>query len=74
MKRALIRPDKCTNCMPCEVERQCENRAVFREERDERPWVDFYRCSGCLKCKPVGPAAAIKEITQPCDGQGRMGW
>ncbi len=74
MKRALIRPDRCSNCNPCEVEEQCEMKAVFREAADEKPWVDFYLCSGCLRCKPVCPAAAIEEITQPCNGWGRMGW
>jgi Pyruvate/2-oxoacid:ferredoxin oxidoreductase delta subunit len=74
MKRALIRPDKCTNCMPCEVEGQCENQAVLREEPDERPWVDFYRCSGCMKCKAVCVCGAIEEIAQPCDGRARLGW
>jgi len=48
--------------------------AVFRESLDARPWVDFYRCSGCLKCKPVCPRSASEEISHPCDGQRRMGW
>ena len=74
MKRALIRPEKCINCQPCEVEEQCSVKAVFREEASERPWVDFYRCSGCLKCKTICVSEAIEEICQPCDGRGRMGW
>jgi len=74
MKRALIRPEKCSNCQPCEVEEQCPMKAVFREEASERPWVDFYRCSGCLKCKTFCGWGAIEEIIQPCNGQGRMGW
>ena len=74
MKRALIRPDKCINCQPCEVERQCAMTAVFREQANERPWVDFYRCSGCLKCKVICVSGAIEEIYHPCDGRGRMGW
>ena len=74
MKRALIRPEKCSNCQPCEVEEQCPMKAVFREEATERPWVDFYRCSGCLTCKTLCVSGAIEEICQPCDGRGRMGW
>jgi MinD superfamily P-loop ATPase len=74
MKRALIRPEKCVNCQPCEVERQCAMKAVFREQASERPWVDFYRCSGCLKCKTICVSEAIEEICHPCDGRGRMGW
>ena len=59
MKRALIRPEKCSNCQPCEVEEQCPMKAVFREEANERPWVDFYRCSGCLTCKTLCVGGAI---------------
>ena len=74
MKRALIQPERCSNCQPCEVEVQCAMKAVFREQPDERPWVDFYRCSGCLKCKAICVGGAIEEIRHPCDGRGRMGW
>ncbi len=74
MKRVLIRLEKCSNCQPCEVALRCEMKAVFREEADDKPWVDFYRCSGCLKCKPVCLGGAIEEITQPCDGRARLGW
>lgn len=49
-------------------------KAIFREEPQDRPWVDFYQCSGCLKCKTLCPAGAIEEIVQPCSGGRRMGW
>ena len=49
-------------------------KAVFREMPEDRPWVDFYHCSGCLKCKLLCPQGAIEEIAHPCDGQGRKGW
>jgi len=49
-------------------------RAVFRETPGCRPWVDFYRCSGCLQCKVFCEKGAIEEIAHPCDGKGRMGW
>ncbi len=74
MKRALIQPRKCQNCQPCEVARQCPMTAVFREEADERPWVDFLRCSGCLKCKLFCVNDAIEAIVQPCNGRAKMGW
>jgi MinD superfamily P-loop ATPase len=74
MKRALIKPDKCQNCQPCEIEKDCPMQAVFRESMMEKPWIDFYRCSGCLHCKMVCPNKAIEEISHPCDGKGRMGW
>lgn len=48
--------------------------AAFREHRNEKPWVDFYRCSGCMKCKILCKEKAIEEIRHPCDGKGRMGW
>lgn len=74
MKRALIQQVICGNCDPCRVEIGCPMKAIFREEVADRPWVDFYRCSGCLKCKPLCPNQAIEVITQPCNGRGRMGW
>jgi Fe-S-cluster-containing hydrogenase component 2 len=52
----------------------CPMKAVFREEESEKPWVDFYRCSGCLKCRPLCPSGAVRSITQPCDGSARRGW
>lgn len=74
MKRALIDPERCSNCQPCRVEQACEMQAVFREQPEERPWVDFYRCSGCLKCKATCPNGAVEEVHQPCTGGARMGW
>ena len=74
MKRALIQPRKCHNCQLCEVARLCPMTAVFREIQDERPWVDFYRCSGCLKCKILCVNDAIEAIIHPCNGQAVMGW
>jgi Fe-S-cluster-containing hydrogenase component 2 len=74
MKRALIHPDRCLVCQSCSVEVNCPMKAIFRESSTDRPWVDFYRCSGCLKCKLFCVQGAIEEIAHPCDGQGRMGW
>lgn len=74
LKRALIDPSKCANCALCIVEQNCAMEAVFREPQDAKPWVDFYRCAGCMKCKALCPNQAIAEITHPCDGKGRMGW
>jgi Pyruvate/2-oxoacid:ferredoxin oxidoreductase delta subunit len=74
MKRALIHPEICVNCQPCQVEAKCPMQAVIREQKAEKPWVDFYRCSGCLKCKDFCPNQAIEEISHPCDGKRRIGW
>ena len=74
MKRALIQPGRCINCDPCPVQQVCQRQAVIRESPSDKPWVDFYRCAGCLKCKPSCPACAIEEIAQPCTRRGRMGW
>ncbi len=50
MKRAVIKPEKCINCRSCSIQENCSNKAIIREDPSEKPWIDFYRCSGCLKC------------------------
>jgi MinD superfamily P-loop ATPase len=74
MKRALIQPEKCQRCSPCLVEEKCPKHAAFLEKETDQPWVDFYQCAGCMKCKGWCKYNAIEEITHPCDGKGRMGW
>jgi formate hydrogenlyase subunit 6/NADH:ubiquinone oxidoreductase subunit I len=49
-------------------------KATFRESKTDRPWIDFYRCLGCMKCKEFCPFKAVVEITHLCDGKGRIGW
>ena len=66
MKKVIIIPIKCKNCDPCDVEIICEKKAVFREEKSDKPWIDSYKCSGCLKCKPVCKYQALEELTNPC--------
>ena len=74
MKRALIVPGRCVNCESCAIEKGCSREAVIRESPTDKPWVDFYRCAGCLECKALCTFQAVEEISQPCDGKGRMGW
>lgn len=74
MKRAMVQPVRCQNCTPCRVQEQCPKQAIFREVSTERPWIDFYRCSGCEQCVPVCPNHAIEVIMQPCNGQRKLGW
>ena len=74
MKRALIQPNICQRCSPCQVEVQCPKHAAFREQPTDQPWVDFYQCAGCMQCKAWCQHGAIAEIAHPCDGKGRMGW
>ena len=74
MKRAVVDPEKCINCTPCLVEAGCPNKAIIREEPSDKPWVDFYKCRGCMKCVGFCACNAVSEITRPCDGGARMGW
>ncbi len=74
MKRAMINPVNCKNCQPCKVETKCLHEAVIKEASDDKPWIDFYLCAGCMKCKAFCLNNAIEEIVQPCDGNRRMGW
>jgi len=41
--------------------------AVIRESPADKPWIDFYRCSGCMKCKKFCPNGAMDEVLQPCN-------
>ena len=54
------------DCPDCVVEANCPKKAIIREDIIDKPWVDFYKCSGCLKCKILCSYNAICEITQPC--------
>jgi Pyruvate/2-oxoacid:ferredoxin oxidoreductase delta subunit len=74
MKRAIVDPAKCAACSPCPVIEGCPMEAAFREEESDKPWIDFYRCSGCMKCMVNCPREAVAEISHPCDGKPRMGW
>lgn len=74
MKRPIIRPDLCHNCQPCLATKACDRRAFLREDPQDKPWIDFYQCGGCLRCKVACPNGAIAELTQPCTGRRRMGW
>jgi Fe-S-cluster-containing hydrogenase component 2 len=74
MKRALLHPERCRNCQPCPAELACSMHAFFRENRTDKPWVDFYRCGGCMKCKAACGFDAIECVTQPCNGRRKMGW
>jgi MinD superfamily P-loop ATPase len=62
MKKAIINPGKCNNCPVCSVEEKCAKKAVFREDSD-RPWIDFYKCSGCMKCRSYCFNGSIEEIS-----------
>lgn len=74
MKRAIIDSKKCKSCKVCEVEVKCTMNAPFRESPEQKPWIDFYKCSGCMKCKTICPNGAVNEIIQPCNGKGKLGW
>jgi len=73
MKRALINPEKCRNCDVCAVSVNCPETAVIREEKADKPWVDFYKCRGCMKCKGFCQNGAVLEEARPC-GTNLLGW
>jgi len=74
MRRPLVKPERCGNCQPCRASAACDCRAFIREEAADKPWIDFYRCRGCLRCKPACAKGAIEELIQPCTGGRRMSW
>ncbi|MHB1153455.1 MAG: 4Fe-4S binding protein [Eubacteriales bacterium] len=74
MRRAIIKPDHCKNCMICLVEQKCPNTAIIRESKEDKPWIDFYKCRGCMKCINYCQNNAVEEITHPCSGKPGMGW
>ncbi len=74
MKRAIIKPENCKNCSECAVIIICERDAIIREDAKNKPWIDFYKCSGCMKCKPACQFDAVDDIIQPCSGKARMSW
>jgi len=74
MKRAMVDPAKCVSCSICLVEEKCPEKAIIREETTDKPWIDFYHCRGCMKCKVNCEYEAIIEITKPCDGGFAQSW
>lgn len=74
MRRAIVNPDICKNCTTCLVEKNCVNTAIIRETEEDKPWIDFYQCRGCMKCLNYCQYNAVEEITHPCTGKPGMGW
>jgi len=75
MKRVLIVSEKCNACAVCQIDTLCENNVLIREKPTDKPWIDFYRCRGCMKCLKCCPNDAIEELVQPCHNMERkMGW
>ena len=74
MKRALIDPQICCNCDVCQVDDKCPQKAVIKEDDSDKPWIDFYKCRGCMKCKAYCNNNAIIEETKPCDGGFSQTW
>ena len=75
MKRALIDPCKCKCCDPCMVDINCPQvNVIIREDITDKPWVDFYKCRGCMKCKQFCAYGAVIEETKPCDPKALSSW
>jgi len=74
MKRALIDPKICRKCDICEVNAKCTEKAVILEEKNDTPWIDFYKCRGCMKCKQYCKHSSVLEEIKPCDGKSATSW
>jgi flavoprotein len=74
MKRAMVNPDKCKYCETCAIEENCLSKAVIREEKKDMPWIDFYKCRGCMKCKQFCLYDAVLEEIKPCNGNLLETW
>ena len=74
MKRALINPKICRKCDDCEVNAKCPEKAVILEEKNDTPWIDFYKCRGCMKCKLFCRYGSVLEETKPCDKNSLRSW
>jgi TPP-dependent indolepyruvate ferredoxin oxidoreductase alpha subunit len=74
MKKAIIKPDLCKNCATCLVEANCVNAAIIRESIEDKPWIDFYKCRGCMKCISYCQNNAVGEIIHPCAGNRSKGF
>ncbi len=74
MRRAIINPDKCQNCEQCQITLLCKEDVVIREQASDKPWLDFYKCRGCMKCLRYCQFGAVEELAQPCDANQKMSW
>ena len=74
MKRAMIDPKICRKCDVCEVDANCPQKAVILEEKNDTPWIDFYKCRGCMKCKQFCENGSVLEEIKPCDGNSLRSW
>jgi len=74
MKRAMINPEKCHRCNTCEVEAKCPEKAIIREEQTDMPWIDFYKCRGCMECKLFCRHGSVLEEAKPCDRNSLRSW
>lgn len=74
MRRALIDPKNCQNCVTCNVAVECPQKAIIREEPTDMPWVDFLMCRGCMKCKDFCNYDAVLEEAKPCNSGRLISW
>jgi len=74
MKRAMVEPKACKKCDVCEVDAKCPQKAVILEDKNNIPWIDFYKCRGCMKCKLYCKQGSVFEETKPCDGRFSPSW
>ncbi len=71
----MINPEKCQRCDVCQIQANCDGpNVLIRESNTDMPWVDFYKCRGCMKCKNYCPNGAVEGLAQPCNMAGKMSW
>jgi len=74
MKRSMVDTKICRGCDICEVDAGCPQKAVIPEEKNDKPWINFYKCRGCMKYKTLCKNGAVLEETKPCDEKFTKSW
>lgn len=58
-EKAVFLPDKCVQCRQCVDDQFCNFHALFWDEVNDQPVVDFLACEGCGSCAELCPEGAF---------------